>query len=108
MSVSSSVSNKVVHKGVPFEWDAAKKEANPGKHEGVTFEEAVEAFFDPGARLVDASRHGEKRDALIGYGAHSRILYVVHVEVLHGDGGFRLISARKATREERATYEDGE
>jgi uncharacterized DUF497 family protein len=31
---------------------------------------------------------------------------VVHVEVL--DGGFRLISARKATREERALYEDGD
>lgn len=83
-----------------------QESANPGKHEGVTFEEAFEAFFDPGARLVDAGRRGEQRDALIGYGTESRIPYVVHVEIL--DGGFRLISARKATREERALYEDGD
>jgi uncharacterized DUF497 family protein len=96
---------RAVYKQVPFEWDDAKKDANPTKHEGVTFEEAFEAFFDPGARLVDAGRRGEERDALIGYGAESRILYLVHVEIL--EGGFRLISARKATREERALYEDG-
>ena len=99
---------RALHNHVPFEWDDAKKAANPGKHDGVTFEEAFEAFFDPGARLVDAGRRGESRDALIGYGTQSRILYVVHVEILEGDGGFRLISARKATREERARYEDGD
>lgn len=95
-----------LHKQVRFEWDDAKKAANPGKHQGVTFEEAFEVFFDPGARLVDASRRGEAREALIGYGAQSRILYAVHVELL--ESGFRLISARKATREERSLYEDGD
>jgi uncharacterized DUF497 family protein len=50
---------RAVYKQVPFEWDDAKKAANPGKHDGVAFEEAFEVFFDPGARLVDAGRRGD-------------------------------------------------
>lgn len=94
---------KVV-KGVVFEWNEAKAAENKVKHDGVTFDEATEVFFDLGARLVDASRHDEGRLGLIGYGALSRILFVVHVEKL--DQGFRIISARRATRIERRTYEE--
>lgn len=36
-------------------------------------------FFDPFLRLVDASRNDEARDAVIGYDAQSRLLFVVHV-----------------------------
>lgn len=96
---------QTLHKGVLFEWDDAKKAANPVKHDGVTFEEAIEAFFDPGARLEDASRKGESRDAVIGYGAKQRLLFVVHIEIV--EGGFRIISARKAENEERRRYEEG-
>jgi uncharacterized DUF497 family protein len=96
---------QILYKQVLFEWDDAKKAANPAKHEGVTFEEAIEVFFDPGARLVDASRKDEARDAVIGYGAKQRILFVVHVEVV--DAGYRIISARKAEPDERRRYEEG-
>jgi uncharacterized DUF497 family protein len=95
----------LVHKGVVFEWDDDKKASNPGKHSGVTFEEAWEVFFDPGLRFEDASRGEQNRDAVIGYGEKNRILYVVNVEL--ADGGFRLISARKAEPDERRRYEEG-
>ncbi len=86
-----------------FRWDTAKASANIRKHEGVSFEDAAWVFFDPFLRLVDASRNEEARHAVIGYDRQGRLLYVVHVEV---EGEFiRIISARKATREEREYYD---
>jgi uncharacterized DUF497 family protein len=52
---------------------------------------------------MDASRKDEARDAVIGYDALSRLLFVVHVE-LEGEA-IRIISARKATHEERKHYD---
>jgi uncharacterized DUF497 family protein len=69
----------------------------------VTFDEAAEVFFDIGARWVDASRSGERRLGVIGYGAIERLLFVVHIEI--ADEGFRIISARRATSTERLVYE---
>lgn len=40
--------------GSEFEWDSDKAQSNLVKH-GVTFEEAVEAFFDPFYQTGDAS-----------------------------------------------------
>ena len=42
-------------KGVVFEWDESTAGENAVKHDGVTFDEAIEVFFDVGMRLVDAS-----------------------------------------------------
>ena len=66
--------------------------------------EAAEAFFDPFFKMVDASRHDEARDAIIGSDHSARLLFVVHL--LLEDDRIRLISARQATREERRYYED--
>ena len=83
--------------GLPFVWDQAKALRNQRKHH-LVFEEAAEVFFDPFFRLVDASRHEEARDAVIGRDTRGRALYVVHIEF---EGEFiRIISARKATGEE--------
>ncbi len=60
-------------------------------------------FFDPFFQLVDASRKDEVREAVIGYDALSRLLFVVHVE-LDGEA-IRIISARKANQEERKHYD---
>ena len=89
--------------GLSFVWDARKAAVNPARHDGITFEQAATAFFDPFFRLVDASRHDEARDAIIGYDATGRLLFVVHVELT--DEAIRLISARRATQEERRTHE---
>lgn len=69
----------------------------------MTFKQATEAFFDPFLKLVDAGRNDEARDAVIGYDASGRLLFVVHVEI--EDEAIRLISARKATITERNHYD---
>jgi len=89
--------------GTLFIWNAAKAQANIRKHDGVTFEQAAQVFFDPLFHLVDASRNEEARDAVIGLDKQSRILFVAHIEV-HGEF-IRIISARKATFQERKDHD---
>ena len=85
-----------------FEWDRKKAAANVRKH-GVSFEEAATAFDDElGAYYPDATH--DTRFILIGYSRRRRLLYVVHAEV-EADA-IRIISARKATRREKAHYEN--
>jgi uncharacterized protein len=90
--------------GINFVWDGDKARSNASKHDGVTFEQAAEAFFDPFLIVVDASRNEEARDAVIGLDTRWNLLYVVHIE--REDNVIRIISARKATRQEKAQYED--
>jgi len=83
-----------------FEWDHAKANGNVRKHH-VTFEEAATVFADPAARVYDDPDHSteEERFLLYGRSLARRELIVVHVargEIL------RIISARLATRQERA------
>ena len=73
------------------------------RHEGVTFEQAATAFFDSFFTLVDASRHDECRDAVIGFDAGGWLLFVVHVE--RNEETIRIVSARKATWQERAEHD---
>ena len=83
-----------------FEWDADKAAANAVKH-GVTFEEAVTVFLDLDYLLVgDTLEQG--RFAALGMSRQPRVLFVVHCE--RGER-LRIISARRATRRERETYE---
>jgi uncharacterized protein len=90
--------------GITFLWDEEKARINPTNHDGITFQQAAEAFFDPFFILVDASRNDEARDAVIGLDARWNLLYVVHIE--QDAESIRIISARKATRQERADYEN--
>ncbi len=86
---------------VRFEWDRRKAKSNLAKH-GVSFEEASTAFEDKlGAFYPDTLN--ASRFVLIGYSQRQRLLYVVHAEV--DDDTIRLISARKATKHEKAHYE---
>lgn len=89
--------------GVVFVWNTRKAAANPNKHDGITFEQATEVFFDPFFKLVDAERNQEARDAVIGYNESGRLLFVVHIEL--EDEVIRVISARKATATERNDYD---
>ncbi|MGH8041485.1 MAG: BrnT family toxin [Rudaea sp.] len=88
--------------GTAFVWNAEKAQRNKRKH-GVAFEQAAEAFFDPFLRLVDAGRNDDARDAVIGFDTQGRLLFVVHV--LFDDESIRIVSARKATAEERKTHD---
>ncbi|WP_373544660.1 BrnT family toxin [Chamaesiphon sp.] len=89
--------------GITFVWDEEKAQNNPSKHDGITFQHAAEAFFDPFLIIVDASRNEEARDAVIGLDTRWNLLFVVHIE--REENVIRIISARKATRQERAEYE---
>lgn len=88
--------------GITFVWDKGKARSNWSKH-GVPFEQAAEAFFDPLAKLINTSTEEEARDALIGLDRQGRLLFVVHIEI---KDPIRIISARKAARQERRGYED--
>ena len=93
-----------LHRGVNFSWDEAKANANPGAHDGVTFDEALDVFFDPFMQLIEASRNHELRHRAIGYSKLERLLVVVHLE--ETENGFRIISAWKASGAERKLYEE--
>ena len=88
--------------GFDFVWDDSKAQNNMIKH-GIRFEEACEVFFDPFYLWEDASRHKEKRWGLLGYSESNRLLYVVSTE--QGEEAWRIISARKATKQEQRKYE---
>lgn len=89
--------------GISFVWNDRKATTNKGKHDGIAFEQAAEAFFDPFFKLVDAGQQQEARDAVIGYDESGRLLFVVHIEI---EGELiRIISARKATIKERNIYD---
>ena len=87
-----------------FTWDPAKSAANVRKH-GVSFEDASTAFGDPHSITVPDPLHSEaeSRFALVGSTSRGLIVIVSHTE---RNDTIRIISARKATRRERATYEE--
>ena len=89
--------------GTSFVWDDLKAKANAGKHNGVTFKQAATVFFDPLFRLVDAERNDEARDAIVGFDAAGRLLFVVHIQF--EQEFICIISARPATQKERRDHE---
>ena len=87
-----------------FEWDERKNRANRKKH-GVSFEEARSAFLDESARVIPDPEHSEEEDRfiLLGLSASLRILVVCHC-YREEESVIRIISARKADREEQRQY----
>ena len=87
-----------------FEWDPIKAKRNIRVHD-ITFDEASTAFKDTMSLTISDPLHSvhEDRLILIGNSHQNRLLVVVHTE--RGDK-IRLISARKATKHERETYEE--
>lgn len=91
-----------------FEWDETKNRRNLRKH-GVSFEEAQTVFFDDRAiEFFDEEHlHAEDRFLMLGTSAKLRILLVCHC-LRRSDSVIRIISARRATRRERAFYDRGD
>jgi hypothetical protein len=86
-----------------FEWDKKKADANLRKH-GVSFDEAVEVFYDPNALEDYDQTHSDEEGRFFIIGLSSRrLLYVIYAE--RAGGAIRLISARKAGKIERRKYE---
>lgn len=85
-----------------FKWDEVKAESNRRKH-GVGFEQAVNAFDDPCALVRYDAAHSQEEDRfhLLGMVGTTLVLLVVFTE----QDVIRIISARKATRQEVRYYE---
>ena len=86
-----------------FEWDSRKAQSNKKKH-GITFEEASTVFGDILSITIDDPVHsvGEDRFVTVGTSVNERLIVAAHTE---HDDIIRIISARKATRNERNQYE---
>ena len=83
-----------------FQWDSDKAVLNRQKH-GITFETAALVFADENRIERYDSIHSNNEDRYITIGCVREILFVVYTERLDKT---RLISARKATPNERRDY----
>ena len=91
-----------------FTWDEAKNTENIKKH-GVSFQEASTIFANIPCEIFDDPDHSdnEQRYIAVGFSDKARALIVVHCEN-HQGTVIRIISARKATKTERAQVFGGE
>jgi uncharacterized protein len=87
-----------------FDWDDRKNAQNRRKH-GISFEEAQPVFLDEHALLISDPDHSDNEDRLILLGLSSalRLLLVCHCYRRRGEV-VRIISARRANRQEHAQY----
>jgi uncharacterized protein len=85
-----------------FEWDPNKETKNIRKH-GISFEEAATVFDNPMFITVIDEEHSidEERYITIGLSKYGRLLLVAHTE---RQEKIRIISARKATKNEEKFY----
>ena len=87
-----------------FEWDEKKNQQNIKKH-GVSFQEATSVFYDDEALIISDEDHSkdEERFILIGFSFKANLLVVCHC-YRQKDSIVRIISARKASSNERKDY----
>lgn len=89
---------------IQFEWDTTKAASNLKKH-GISFDEAKSVFYDEFAVQFYDDGHSDDEDRflMLGFSCESKILLVCHCERDSGHT-IRIISARKATTNERKHY----
>lgn len=87
-----------------FEWNDEKSSANKNKH-GISFEEAKNVLDDQFARLIADPDHSNEEDRfiLLGMSTQARLLVVSHF--VRVNESIRIISVRRADRQERNIYE---
>lgn len=87
-----------------FEWDDEKEKINIRKH-GISFHEARTVFYDEQAIQFFDPDHSEEEDRfiLLGLSFKLRTLVVCHC-FRASDTVVRLLSARKADRDEEREY----
>ena len=87
-----------------FEWDESKAVRNGEKH-GISFSEATTVFGDPMELTIADPDHstGEYRFLSIGRSSHGNLLVVSFTE--REENHIRIISARRASKQEQKQYE---
>ena len=97
--------------GMLFTWDDEKEKINIRKH-GIDFKTAASVFVDSYLYIENNSIDeytGEERFDAVGSIGGRKLLFVVYVEriTINGNDIIRIISARKAEKEERIRYVNG-
>lgn len=92
---------------IEFEWNPTKAIANKKKH-NVSFEEAQSVFYDDFAVQFYDEENSETEDRflMLGLSNESKLLLVCHCEKEEGNI-IRIISARRATKNESKLYKGG-
>lgn len=85
---------------IRFEWDAQKAVANL-RNPAVSFEEAQSVFYDEFAMQFFDEPHSSEEDRFVMLGMSSAAVHCVR----EADDVIRLVSARRATRNESKYYE---
>lgn len=88
-----------------FEWNPEKAVINLRKH-NISFQEAATVFDDSLSVTFPDPDHsiGENRYVIIGMSRSEQLLVVSHTD---RENRTRIISARRATRQEKRFYEEG-
>ena len=87
-----------------FIWDENKNQLNIKDHK-VSFQEAETVFYDPNAKIIHDPEHSseENRFIILGKSKSLKLLVVCHC-YKEDDEIIRIISARKATKNETNDY----
>ena len=90
-----------------FEWDPQKDLINRKKL-GVSFEEVATVFEDVNALVISDPEHSEdeERFVILGFSLQANLLVVCHC-YRASESVIRIISARKATKNESRQYQEG-
>ena len=91
-------------KELRFEWNEDKARINFAKH-GINFEEAMTVFYDDCALIISDPDNSEREEhfVILGFSTYAKMLVVCHC-YREEEGIIRIISARKATRNEASHY----
>jgi uncharacterized protein len=87
-----------------FEWDPAKAELNFKEH-GVSFDDATTVFRDPLSITIVDPDHSDFEDRFLDIGISHRGQLLV-ISYTERKDKIRIVSARRATRTERKSYEE--
>ena len=89
---------------IKFEWNSTKAAPNKKKH-GVSFEEAQSVFYDEHAIQFYDPEHSKSEDRFILLGASFKLNTLVVCHCFRREETIiRIISARKADKEEEREY----
>ena len=93
---------------IRFEWDENKNTINKRKHK-ISFEEAQTVFYDAEALVIPDPEHSQddERFIFLGMSRQANLLVVCHC-YRESETVIRIISARKATRNESVQYQGWE
>ena len=91
---------------IEFLWDENKNKINQRKH-GVSFEEAKTVFADDFARMIPDPDSSEKEERFILMGLSNKVRVILVCHCYRGENEtIRIISARKADKQEIKQYRD--